>query len=204
MNSFVKGQQRDCSPRMRLGTFYVLVLHAMFWCNVWDLYMCSYSRLQHQSTGGSLTPAPSQRLRRVHRATTARLLSYYYVHVHIIPLHSWNGEHVNPLCIIQYTIPLVCYRDWIFMVLDKEIHHECIFPVQGVILACEFMDPKSSQYKEWPAYGPSGSTSDGPLTLCGLKGSDETSSPLALPAVAWREVHGFLRLHDFFMHSHGT
>ena len=74
------------------------------------------------------------------------------------------------------------------MVLDEEIHHECIFPVQGMILALRVYEPEVFPVQgvtlALRAYGPSGSTSDGPLTLCGLKGSYETSSTLALSAVA--------------------
>lgn len=69
---------------------------------------------------------------------------------------------------------------WFSWFLIKEIHHGCIFPVQGVILALR-------------VHGPSGPSSCyGPLTWWGLKrGSGETSSPLALPAVAWRVFLGF-------------
>ena len=157
MNSFVKGQRRGCSSGMRLGPFC-----AYFTCHV--LLQClrpvyvSYSRLQHQSTGGSHTSAPSQRLRRVHRATTARLLRLNYIYVHIIHLHSWNVEHGIPLCTFQYTIPLVWHRNCISMVFLIKFHHEGIFPTPR-------NGPRSA------SYGPSGPTSCGPLTEWGMERS---------------------------------
>ena len=150
---FCEWTARGCSLRTRLGPFYVLAIYAVFGCSVWDLYMCSYSRLQSQSTGDSLTPPTSQRLRRVHRATIDKLNSSNCTLAHFVLLHSWNSRHAIPLCIFQYTIPLVCDRDWVFMVLDRKIH-------MG----------ESSKFKEWSSllrvYGPSGPSSCMVLSPC--------------------------------------
>ena len=105
--------------------------------------------------------------------------------------------HISPLCIFQYTIIGFGFS---WFLIKKSIMSE------------------SSKYKEWSSlcelwtrsfsgtrsdprlrvYGPSGSSSYGLLTLCGLKGSDETSSTLALPAIARREVFVFRCLLHFF------
>ena len=152
--------------------------------------MCFYSRLQQQSTGGSLAPPPSQRLRRVHRATTDLLFPLHYIHVHIVISYSCNGEHDNPWCIIQCIILLACGRDLICMLLDTKSIMSVFFPIQGTILALR-------------VFGPPGPASCMVLSLSEMEMSlGETSPLLSLPAVAQSQVIGLIRLHYFFMHPH--
>ena len=112
--------------------------------------MCFYSRLQQQSTGGSPAPPPSQRLRRVHRATTDLLFPLHYIHVHIVISYSCNGDHDNPWCIIQCIILLACGRDLIFMLLDTKSIMSVFFPIQGTILALRVFGPSGPA----SCYGP--------------------------------------------------
>lgn len=139
---------------------------------------------------GSLAPPPSQRLRRVHQATTARLFPQYDVHIHIVLLHSWNGEHVIPWCIFQYTIPLVCVRGLFFLVLpDKN--------PSWVNLPNLRSDPRFASVWSFGAI-----LMLWPCHMVRVEKEFGWASLLSLSAKAQSQVLGLIWLHYFFLLPH--